>query len=594
MAENPDLQVVYTFVEALSAAGVGDVCISPGSRSTPLTLAFARSGHFRIWTLLDERSAGFFAVGLARVGRPVALVCTSGSATANYYPAVMEASAARLPLLVLTADRPPEMHQVGANQTTTQTQLYVPLVKCTINMPVPVNQPDLHRHAEATAWRLMQVATAQPAGPVHLNWPLREPLIPPPREPGDVHRRVRRTYTAVSLPHPDAIGMLHEVVTSSHRGLVICGPQSESAFAEAVLGLAARLQVPVIADVLSQTRRASDEGLSTCVVDTHDLWIRDADVANRVTPDWILQFGGTPTSKPLAQFLQQRAGRVRHVIVDVDANWRDATFSATDIVTGDATAVCQALCERLDPRVDTQMGTQSDARIPAQWRALWQALQTAARDALTDAVARSLPRDAVGLEGRILLELAEHLTGVGGLFLGNSMPVRDAESFLPALPASVQVLANRGVSGIDGVVSSAAGAAAGLCKKTVLVIGDVSFYHDQNGLLAAAQNHLDLLVVLVNNDGGGIFSFLPQANYPDTFSQFRTAHGLDFKPVVEMYGGEYQRADDWTTFRDTLPVLLERPGLRVLEVRTNIDENVRLHRELSDEVRCAVRAVALA
>ncbi|MDQ0191005.1 2-succinyl-5-enolpyruvyl-6-hydroxy-3-cyclohexene-1-carboxylic-acid synthase [Alicyclobacillus cycloheptanicus] len=584
MAENADLTVVYTFVEALRRAGVADVCISPGSRSTPLTLAFVRTGAFRVWTLLDERSAGFFAVGLARVGRPAALVCTSGSATANYHPAVMEASAARLPLIVLTADRPPELHHVGANQTTQQLDVYGHLVKWSVNMPVPLDTPALHQHAEATAWRLVQLATTAPQGPVHLNWPLREPLIPPPYQAGGRHRVVQSVAGAKLTPHDGVLDDLARVFASSSRGLMVCGPQGDPKVAEAVLQLARRLRVPVVADVLSQARRAVPAEDELCIVDLYDVWIRDRTVAEAMTPDWVLRVGAAPTSKGLLQFLE-RARSARQIVVDDDPNWRDPAFSATDVVLGDVAWTCRRLAEVAAPAGDLT------------WLRQWQDISRRARQAfervsqqvLAGAGAAGEPSTGLAFEGQLFSELAPLLTEQHQLFLGNSMPVRDAESFLPALPVGVRVLANRGVSGIDGVVSSAVGASAGSGRRTVLVIGDVSFYHDQNGLLAAVRNGLDVVVVLVNNGGGGIFSFLPQAAYPDTFAHFRTEHGLEFEPIVRMYGGVYRCPQSLEAVRSALSEALDAPGLQVVEVKTEIERNVAVNRAVVQGVQAAVR-----
>lgn len=592
MAENADLLVLYTFVNALCSAGVADVCISPGSRSTPLTLAFVRSGAFRVWTLLDERSAGFFAVGLARAGRPAALVCTSGSATANYHPAVMEASAARLPLIVLTADRPPELHDVGANQTTSQRSLYEPLVKWTVNMPVPQHTPALHRHAEATAWRLAHLACAQPQGPVHLNWPLREPLIPPapPMEP--TRTRIRSAYLPVATPDAHAVDMLVAQATLSPRGLFVCGPQTDPALADAVLHLAEQLKVPVIADVLSQMRRQQTDGRTpSCLADLYDIWLRDQTIRERLAPDWIIRFGAAPTSKAVSQYLAD-FDHIPQIVIDAHPNWRDATGSTSDVVTADATQVCRLLNDRL---TEAPACTTTDE---GGWLRLWQAVSERARSALQAALGEpettepaSVPAEvaqALAFEGRLFVELADLLPDDVALFLGNSMPVRDAESFLPALPPSVRILANRGVSGIDGVVSSAVGSAAGLNRRVVLVIGDVSFYHDQNGLLAAAQNQLDLVVLLVNNDGGGIFSFLPQAAYQETFAHFRTAHGLDFAGTVAMYSGTLRRPRNWPEVRRDLAEALNAPGLQVVEVRTDMEQNVAYNRHIVRAVQTAV------
>lgn len=584
MTENHNLSVLYTFVRALQRAGIEDVCISPGSRSTPLTLAFVRTGAFHVWTLLDERSAGYFAVGLARVGRPAALVCTSGGATANYHPAVMEAYASRLPLVVLTADRPPELQEVGANQTIHQSQLYGTHVKWQIQMPVPEDIPLLHRQAEATAWRLAQTARAKPEGPVHLNWPLREPLVPPLENLAHaVPVTVQRAFAAVATPHPDAVSEVIELMQTSGRGLLVCGPQPNAALADAVLALAAAWHVPVIADVLSQVRSVGHVPADAVVADVYDLWLRDSNIVQQLQPDWVLRFGATPTSKALNQFLGS-CTTATQVAVDEAVNWRDPGFVVNTVVQGDPVLLCSVLTERGET-----------AAAGDDWTQRWQRISERARAAVHDAAVKQADAavdeaGSLAFEGQVFAQLAAQQMSESILFLGNSMPVRDADSFLPLLRERVPVLANRGVSGIDGVISSAVGVAAGSQRRTVLVIGDVSFYHDQNGLLAARQFGVDLTIILINNDGGGIFSFLPQAAYPETFAHFRTAHGLDFEHTVQMYGGTFHRPDTWEAFAQRLDLSRQSGGLQVIELRTDMQRNVAYHDQLVSRVQAAVRA----
>ena len=592
MTENHNLTVLYSFVRALRRAGVEDVCISPGSRSTPLTLAFVRSGLFRVWTLLDERSSSFFSVGLARVGRPAALVCTSGSATANYHPAVMEAFTSHLPLVFLTADRPPELQDVGANQTVDQSKLYGTHVKWQVQMSVPEDTPVLHRHAEVTAWRLVSAATALPQGPVHLNWPLREPLIPPAIDDVNLpEATLTHAFAPVLAPHPEAVDAVAELCSSSPRGLFVCGPQADEHLAEALVALSAAWQIPLVADVLSQVRTVGSLPAEAVVAEGYDLWLRDSQIADALTPDWIVRFGGTPTSKPLNQFLA-RCRESQQVVVDAGTNWRDPDFVTDTVVQCEPTLMAQLLTAR----AATAAGTEATARAATaatetgtNWTQLWQLATLRAREALLGAEKLMSATDrGLAFEGQVFAELAQHLEDGDVLFLGNSMPVRDGESFFPAGERRVKVLANRGVSGIDGVVSSAVGAAAGSGRRTVLVIGDVSFFHDQNGLLAAKQFGVDLTVVLVNNDGGGIFSFLPQAAYPETFAHFRTSHGLDFSHTVALYGGVLHRPTDWVALRQSLDKAREQGGLQVIEVRTDMDANVAMHSEVVQRVQSAV------
>ncbi|MCL6517725.1 2-succinyl-5-enolpyruvyl-6-hydroxy-3-cyclohexene-1-carboxylic-acid synthase, partial [Alicyclobacillus sp.] len=542
MTENRDLVPVVDFAAELARAGVEDVCVSPGSRSTPLTMAFARLGQTRVYTLLDERSAGFFALGLARAKRrPVALVCTSGTAAGNYLPAVIEAHTSRVPLVVLTADRPPELYETGANQTIDQVKLYGAYVKRFLQMPVPADDPLLRRHAAASAWRLAHTAWAAPMGPVHANWPFREPLVPPRalsapavREGGEGGGREEArhegggregapeaVFHADWAPSAQAVARVAKALFGARRAVVVCGPWDDPDLGPAVAALAEAGDLPVLADPLSQVRLGR-HGLDG-VIDTYDTLLRGP-LAERLMPDVVIRLGHPPVSKALGQWLA-RPGALQ-VVVDVGETWRDPAFSADWVVQADPVGFCRALAEALRQK---QGAGERDAQ--RRWSAAWRAADTAAREALDSGLAQL----AEPFEGRIVTELLPLLPAGAAVFVGNSMPVRDFDSFAGKRDQAVRLYGNRGASGIDGVVSSAAGvAAAG--QRTVLVIGDVSFVHDIGGLLAATRHGVDLVVVVVHNDGGGIFSFLPQAAHPDTFSHFRTPHGLSFRGAVETFG----------------------------------------------------------
>lgn len=578
MAENMALQAVTVFVQELWRAGVRHVCISPGSRSTPLTMSIARDGRFRVWSLLDERSAGFFALGLARKsGSPVALVCTSGTATGNYLPALMEAKESRVPLLVLTADRPPELHHVGSNQTVDQGKLYGTHVKWYLEMPVPDSTQNIIDHARATVWRVMACAQAAPAGPVHINWPFREPLIPPTAPGSDAQHDARvvgmhHLYDVSLEPSSEALEALSALLSRAERGLIVCGPLDEPGFPEAVTQLARRWNVPIFADPLSQVRcGAHDIGQ---VVDTYDLWLRSQRHADSLQPDVILRFGQTPTSKVLGQYLSRQT-QARQVVVDETEMWRDPFFTATDVVRANPTRFSERLAEKLAPTTDSA------------WTDLWLEGNQRLRQ-----VVDQIQEDSAWFEGRVFVELSHLLPAGATLFTGNSMPVRDLDTFFGRRDNDLHLVSNRGVSGIDGVVSTALGVSAVSAGPVVLVIGDISFYHDLGGLLAATRHGLKILIVLIHNDGGGIFSFLPQAEHADTFSHFQTSHGIDFQKAVEMYRGHFERVNDWQEFQGAVDAGLERAGVSVVELRTDGAENVQLHRTVFAQAAQALEGLS--
>ncbi|HEY8489662.1 MAG TPA: 2-succinyl-5-enolpyruvyl-6-hydroxy-3-cyclohexene-1-carboxylic-acid synthase, partial [Dehalococcoidia bacterium] len=553
-----------------------------GSRSTPLALLFRRHPAVRVWTHLDERSAGFFALGMAKARRePVAVVVTSGTAAANLTPAVVEAYHGGVPLLVLTADRPPEARDVGALQTIDQVRLYGSHAKWFQEMLLPEEGPEAVRHARVAAARAAATARADRPGPVHLNFPFREPLIPAPGLPtGPVPEDAAdRPAVAVSrAPRragPDVVDRLARDVQPLRRGLVVCGPLDRPGFPEAAARLAGRLGWPLLADALSQARCGPHVG--PAVVTAYDAFLRDPALAERLAPEAVLRFGAAPVSKPLLQYLQRHAG-ARQVVVDGGEGWTDPALTATDVVHADPHSFCEDLLAALP----------GDAPADGAWSERWARLDAGARRALAAGL-----RSEEGLtEPRAFLELADLLPDGATVFAGNSMPVRDLDTFFPPRERPVRFLANRGASGIDGVVSSALGAAAASPGPLLLVLGDLSFYHDMNGLLAAKLHGLRATIVVLNNDGGGIFSFLPQAEHGEHFEElFGTPHGLSFAPVAELYGVGYRRVASWEEFRAAVADGLGSDGVQVVEVPTDRAANVALHRRLFAAVSEAAAAV---
>jgi 2-succinyl-5-enolpyruvyl-6-hydroxy-3-cyclohexene-1-carboxylate synthase len=568
---------VGTFVAELAAAGVKHVCACPGSRSTPLAIALAREAGIKLWMHLDERSAAYFGLGLARTLRePVGLLATSGTATANFLPAVAEATLARVPLVVLTADRPHELRDNGAAQTIDQLRLYGPHAKWFFDLPEPDGTRAQLQLLATLAARAVSTATAEPPGPVHLNWPFRDPLTPAPtsiRSAG----RVRVSHPQLA-PARELIDDLARSLETWPRGLIVVGPHDDPSLAVPLARLAARLGYPILADGLSNVRHGAHD--RTLVVDTFDAFLRDANTTTQLEPDVVVRIGAIPTSKPLLQFLEASTA-ARHIVVD-PGGWRDPSSQASDLLHVDPSLLCERLAEA------------ALAEPVPDWAATWLALNAASRRAIDAHFAESSELS----EGKVFAALRELLPAGAIVFAGNSMPVRDLDSFLMQSDTPLRCLSNRGANGIDGVVSSALGVSAAASGPVVLVVGDVSFYHDLNGLLAARQHALDLLVVLVNNDGGGIFSFLPQADSESVADEFEllfgTPHGLDFRAFVEGYGGRFVRVADWNDFAGAVSNGLERGGLQVVEVPTERRRNVAQHRALWAEVADALRPAAIA
>ncbi|MBI5948710.1 MAG: 2-succinyl-5-enolpyruvyl-6-hydroxy-3-cyclohexene-1-carboxylic-acid synthase [Chloroflexi bacterium] len=551
------------FVAALARAGVTDACVSPGSRSTPLTLALAEQHAIRPWLHLDERSAGFFALGLARAtGRPVALVCTSGTAAANYLPAVAEANLGRVPLIVCTTDRPPHLRDVGAAQTIDQVRLYGTHVKWSQDLPLPTSDRAVERF-EAFAARAVAEAVDGIAGPVHLNLPFDEPLLlPPDRHPAPLPPAARGAIPRRTPASPVGVGDALAVLRRSERPIIVAGPETGGLPAAAVAQLAERLDAPILADPLSGLRTGGHN--RDRVVDSYDAFLRDPK-ASRLAPDVILRFGAVPTSKPLNQFIARQAG-ASHILCDLPGGWRDPDALTTRFIGGDPALVCDELTGGLP------------ARAAGDWTREWVATGRRAATAMREA-AEAIDEP---FEGRVFTELQDALPAGSTIVAGNSMPVRDMDSFVASGSKSLRLVANRGANGIDGVVSSAVGAAAAGDGRVVLVIGDLSFYHDMNGLWAAKRHGLDLTIVLVNNEGGGIFHYLPQAAHPAVFEEWwGTPSGLDFRHAANLYGATYACSADWPAFRRALTEGAGS-GLHIIEVPTDRARNAAMHREAWD------------
>jgi 2-succinyl-5-enolpyruvyl-6-hydroxy-3-cyclohexene-1-carboxylate synthase len=580
-----NLTVSAAFVDELSRHGLHHVVVAPGSRSTPLAVAAATHPRLRVWMHVDERSAGFFALGMARaLGEPVAVLCTSGTAAANFLPAVVEAQFSRVPLIVLTADRPPELRGWGAAQTIDQVHLYGGHAKWFAEMPVPEESPSLLRQARAAAARALATSAEAPQGPVHLNLPFREPLLPVDLDPQDLGgalyaelERPEEPGLASAAPTPVAttVGSLAERLSGFERGIIVCGPGETPGLAAATAALGEVAGYPILADPLSGVRFGNHHHLR--IIDAYDAFLRDLEAAQGLAPDVVLRVGGWPTSKPLQTFLTANPGRL-HVLVD-PGEPRDPAHLATDHLRADPHRTLAMLADRL-----AAAGTATTTR----WTSAW----TTASDRTRRAIARTLAENETLFEGRAAAELAALLPDGATLVAGNSMPVRDVDTFVAGDRRRIRVVGNRGASGIDGVVSTALGAAAVADGPVILLVGDLSFYHDMNGLLAAKLHDIDCTIVLLNNDGGGIFSFLPQAELLERglFEWlFGTPTGLDFEHAAALYGASFARPADWPSFRRAVCQGIATPGLSIVEVVTDRERNVAMHREVWDAVREALR-----
>ncbi len=583
-AETGALNLAWSerFLAALAGAGVRDLVLCPGSRSAPLALALHRSS-LRAHVALDERAGAYFALGLAKgARRPAAVLTTSGTAAANLLPAVVEASHARVPLVVLTADRPPELRDTGAPQTIDQIKLFGGFVRwfCEVGPPAP--GADLLEYAGALGARAAAEAWGTPPGPVHLNFAFREPLLP---EPGDLGRAPAAAAPAEEepgalegpAPSPRAIARVARALRTRRRGLIVCGPEdAPPEFAEAVARLAAATGYAVLADPASQVRYGPHD--RSRVLGAYDALLRAPRFAESQAPEVILQFGAPLTSKAFHAYAALHPKTV-HLAVDPAGRARNPARRAREVLAADPAAAAGALADFLHGGTDPLPG----------WLERWRAADAAARAAVARAVASGLAPE----EGRVFAEIVPALPDAALLYVGNSMAIRDLDAFAPGSPRRLRVLAHRGASGIDGVLSSALGAGVATGGPLLLVTGDLSFHHDLTGLWAAREERAPATVLVLHNDGGGIFSFLPVARHGDAFERFfATPHGLDFEPAVTGYGIPFERAADAADARARALRSLEAGAPRVIELRSDRARNRDAHLRVWSEAARAVEELS--
>jgi len=517
-----------SFCAHLALSGVTDAYVSPGSRSTPLALALWRHPGIAVHVRVDERSAAFAALGAGKVtGRPAVVACTSGTAAANLHPAVVEAHHSGVPLIVATADRPPELQGRGAPQTVEQTHIFGGAVAhyADAGLPGPDGADrDWFAHLACRLVAYATGATGAGAAPVHVNLPFREPLAAPPAVAKVQRARPVVHPASPAEPAPGTIEDLAATVTGAARGLLVLGattadPSEARRLRDGVVGFAGATGWPVVAEAPSQARFGLPSHVP--VIANHDLVARGGSTVQPPRPQAVLRVGAWPVSKPLAAWI---GSAVRHVHLCGSGGWSDPMGAVTDVVTADPAATLTALARRVEGR----------CVAPDAWRAI---LEQA------DEVAAAAIADHATAEGRAVASALAGAEATGALLcVSASMPLRDLDTHTPATSLPVCVVANRGANGIDGVLSTAAGAAAASHLPAVAVLGDVAFRHDALALSDAVADHSALAAVVIDNGGGGIFSFLPQAEIvePRAFDAlFGTPPGIDIAGLAAACGASH-------------------------------------------------------
>jgi 2-succinyl-5-enolpyruvyl-6-hydroxy-3-cyclohexene-1-carboxylate synthase len=574
---NANTALASVFVEELARCGLRQAVLSPGSRSTPLALALWRQSEIEVSVIVDERSAAFFALGAAQAsGAPVAMLCTSGTAAANFHPALCEADHSAVPLIALTADRPPELRGIGAGQAIDQLKLYGESVRWFCEVGTHAADDDGLLHYRSTACRAFAAARGEPRpGPVHLNVPWREPLAPLPvdgavtaTDPLALAGRDGRPLTAVTpIDLEPSEFLLDEVakhIAEAEIGVIVAGRQLDPELREPLAHLAAAAGYPILAEPTSQLRCGPHD--RSHVVSAYDLLLRDERFRAAASPDLVLRFGDLPTSKPLRSWLAESGAD--EIVVDPLGDWNEPSRRAAALLRADPTELAAGWAARLG----------EDRPPPAMW--------LEADEAARAAIAAELAAMDAPSEPSLQLALgAAHRDG-DLVYTASSMPIRDQESFLPPGPGDVTFLCNRGANGIDGLISSGIGAAHATGRPTTIVTGDLGLLHDIGGLAALREVETPVRIVVIDNDGGGIFHFLPQeeAMPDDEFEALLgTPRGVSAAHAAALFGLPHRELSSL----DQLPEALAA-GTGLIEVKTDRAANADLHRRIAGRIASAV------
>ena len=547
-------EYIAALVDEFYQLGVRHAVFSPGSRSTTMAMLFKEHEGFETYMNIDERSASFMALGIAKAHKePTVLVCTSGSAVAHYLPAVLEAQYSRVPLIILSADRPHTLLHVGAPQTVDQHKIFGTAVNYFEELAVP-QESHYYTYPRQVARKAYMKAMDTKKGPVHINVPLFEPLVP---ELSRNHFEAGRSSFKVVKPNYSdifACGEGNNLLERYERILILAGPQIDVDEADMIRSFGEALQAPILADPLSNVRGC---GTSKVVISTYDALLAGKALWHELKPDCVIQFGQIVVSKRVQQMI---------------ASWTDLEYIEVNPTmdsmnpTGKTTMHMQASID-----VFTNLyGVKNDS--PA-YLGKWQHLETAGKQKLGTAI-----EEPSCFEGRTIRELQQHISDNAQVLIANSMSIRDFDYFWFSGESKAVLYGNRGVNGIDGTISTALGLAAN-GRPTYLVTGDLSLFHDLNGLAVAKTHNLNLTIILHNNDGGGIFEYLPQKGTKHFDYLFSTSQGLDYSGAAKLYGCGYTKITSPDELSAVLANVSSETGVHIIEIPTNREYSRQLHKK---------------
>lgn len=546
------------FVEQLAACGVKYACISPGSRSTPLTYAFSHNRKIKKYLIIDERSSGFFALGLAKsTNSPVAVITTSGTATAELYPAIVEAFQQRTPLIICTGDRPPELYGCGANQTINQINIYGNHIRKFFNAGIPsINESKL-KSVKRIAAEAFNISLIMDRGPVHVNFPFRKPFEPDSFTNEvdtsflkKVHSIDYKEKNPVNSYSEKKIASAFKKINYTEKGIIVCGPGEQSkAFYKLLNRFSAKTKFPIFADSSSSARFINNKYIIT----NYNSFLRLDDFIKKYDPELILQFGAAPTTKHFLEFFEK--SKAEKILINEFGDLLDPSRTSNVIIKIQPEHFLRNFIE----------GNFDSKSVPVYSNSI------KVLDKIINNVRnRFIAKSKFPFEGRIVTELLSIIPSGSNLIVSNSMPVRDLDYFAEAAKNNIKVYSNRGASGIDGMNSTALGIAASSKRKTILITGDLSFYHDLNGLLTGRNYKIPIIIILVNNNGGAVFEMLPIKRQKNIFNEyFKTPHNLNFKKIVHGYDGHFMNIKNWKSFRTEFSKALNRKTFTVLHFKTD-------------------------
>lgn len=554
-------EYLLAFIKGLKAGGVRQVIISPGSRSTPLALLVHRDPEITTFVDVDERGAAFMALGMAQVAPgSVALLCTSGTAAANYYPAICEAEASQVPLLVITTDRPAELRHVGAPQAMDQQFLYSSHVKDFTELALPEDSNGMRRYSYWTAMKNSYLATQAPKGPVHINVPLREPLLPDLDLVSEWHETTQLRDSDLGFSASDWGELKSQF--SGKKGVIVLGDTHSPAEARLWLKAAEALGWPIMGDPL--TNLASVGGEAKVLMRQADSFLPLK--GQTLRPEIVLKVGRLPLSKNIMLWLKTlETSDTAFYFVDSSGQWLEELHVATEVL------------HVSEDWLSRQLSETSDFEQPLAWLAQWQDCQATSQQALANLEAFQELSETSGT-----YHLMTQLTENSQIFLSNSNAIRFVDRFAQGENTGYTTYGNRGVNGIDGIVSSAAGMALMAPTKTsFLLIGDLALFHDMNGLQMIKSQGIPLTIVLLNNNGGGIFSFLSQNQLaPTDFAPlFGTPLNLDYQQVAQLYGATYCQPTNLADFKQAIADSLANPSFKLIEITGDQKDPVAVYQD---------------